>query len=332
MARHDVIVIGASAGGVAALQILARGLPEDLAAAVLVVLHTSPDGPYLLPGILSRVGKIPAVKPRDGEPIEQRKIYVAPPGHHLLVSDGRIGLSRGPKENCTRPAIDPLFRTAAATYGPRVAGVILTGMLDDGTVGLAAVKERGGVAVVQDPLDALYPSMPRSALEHVQVDYAVPLAEVAQLLARLVNEPTKIQDDVRLSDLITIESGFAQMKTIKPEEMNRIGDPAGLSCPECYGPLWKIRDGTIHRYRCHVGHAYTAASMMQGQCEAQETSLWQALRLMRERAALLREMERAAQDHPLQDDGRQAQATLAHLEENIALVQKMIQDQEPSDS
>lgn len=182
----SLIVIGASAGGVDAVQVIARGLPVDLPAAVLIVIHTSPNGPYQLPDILSRVGNLPAVRVADGDPIVAGKIYVAPPGSHLLVEKGRLRLSHGPKESRTRPAIDPLFRTAAAVYGPRVVGVILTGMLDDGTAGLADIAECGGITVVQQPGDAQHPSMPESALAHVRVDHIVPLSEIPDLLTRLV--------------------------------------------------------------------------------------------------------------------------------------------------
>jgi two-component system, chemotaxis family, protein-glutamate methylesterase/glutaminase len=325
MSARDLIVIGASAGGVEALQVIARGLPGDLAAAVLMVLHTSPQGPDLLPEILSKVSPLEVAKAVDGAPIEQGKIYVAPPDHHLLVRDQRIGLSRGPKENRARPAIDPLFRTAAAAYGPRLVGVILTGMLDDGTAGLSAVKERGGTTVVQNPEDALYPSMPTSALRHVGGDFILPVSEIAPLLARLVREPTKTRENLPVSRLIEIETKFVEMEAMSMKDMDAIGSHAGISCPECHGPIWKIKDGTLHRYRCHVGHAYTAQAMAAGQVEAQEVHLWQALRLMKERVSLILEMRL----HTRNDGPKQAsdpyQAEVQQLEEQIAVIQGMLQ-------
>ena len=177
MSGHDMITIGASAGGVEALTELVRGLPVDLPASVFVSLHVPPHGTSMLPQILSRRGPLPAHHARDGEPIEPGRIYVAPPDLHLLIHQGVVRLSRGPRENGFRPAIDPLFRTAARWHGPRVVGVILSGTLDDGTAGLLAIKERGGFAVVQDPDDALFPGMPRNAMDVVHVDHVLPASE-----------------------------------------------------------------------------------------------------------------------------------------------------------
>lgn len=189
MPHRDVIVVGTSAGGVEALRELAAALPPDLPASVLIVLHLSPGGPGLLPAILNRAGPLPAAHATDGEELRRGRIYVAPPDFHMLVADGRLRLARGPRENLHRPAIDALFRSAAAAWGPRVIGVVLTGALDDGTAGLGAIKRTGGVAVVQDPEEAAYPSMPRSALRNVRVDHCVPLAEIPPLLDQLSREP-----------------------------------------------------------------------------------------------------------------------------------------------
>jgi two-component system chemotaxis response regulator CheB len=327
---HDLIVVGVSAGGVEALQVIARALPGDLPAAVLIVMHTTPEGPYLLPHILSKAGPLEVAKAVDGVPIERGKIYVAPPDHHMLVKGNRISLSKGPKENRSRPAIDPLFRTAAAAYGPRVVGVILTGMLDDGTAGLSAVKERGGTRVVQDPQDALYPSMPKSALRYVGADYTVPLTEIAPLLARLVREPTKTPENLPISRLNEIESKFVQMETMEMQDMDSIGSHAGISCPECHGPMWKIKDGTLQRYRCHVGHAYTAQTMAEGQIEAQEIHLWQALRLMKERVSLIWEMRAHAQNDQRENDAGSLDAKVRQLQQNIEAIQTMLSEEEPS--
>jgi two-component system, chemotaxis family, protein-glutamate methylesterase/glutaminase len=189
MTQRDVVVVGASAGGIEALTTLVRGVPADLPAAVLVVIHIWPYAKSSLPQLLSRAGALPAAHARDGEPIEHGHIYVAPPDHHLLIRDGRIELTRGPRENDTRPAVDPLFRSAAHAYGKRVIGVILSGALYDGTIGLMAVKARGGVAIVQDPEDAAVGGMPRSALKHVAADYVLPVSEMAAVLTRLIQQP-----------------------------------------------------------------------------------------------------------------------------------------------
>ncbi len=326
MSTHDLIVIGASNGGVEALQVIARGLPKDLPAAVLIVMHTSPQGPYLLPEILSRVGPLEAANIVDGAAIERGKLYVAPPDHHLLVKGDRISLSRGPKENRSRPAIDPLFRTAAGAYGPRVVGVILTGMLDDGTAGLSAVKMCGGITVVQDPLDALSASMPTSALRYVGADFVLPVSEIAPLLARIAREPTRTTQSLPVPRLIEIESKFVEMETMSMEVMDAIGSHAGVSCPECHGPIWKIKDGKLLRYRCHVGHAYSVQTMIAGQIEAQEIHLWQALRLMKERVSLIEEM-RAHQPTDHRQNALDAyDVEVKQLRKNISLIQGMVEE------
>jgi two-component system, chemotaxis family, protein-glutamate methylesterase/glutaminase len=330
MSARDIIVVGTSAGGVEALKVLTRGLPEDLPAAILIVMHSSPQGPYLLPRILAKAGPLDVAETIDGVPIEPGKIYVAPPDRHLLVKGSCISLSKGPKENRSRPAIDPLFRTAAAAYGPRVVGVILTGMLDDGTAGLSAVKERGGTTVVQDPKDALYPSMPTSALRYVGADYTLRLSEIAPLLARLAREPTSAPENVPVSRLNEVESKFVQMETMNMQDMDTIGSHAGVSCPECHGPMWKIKDGRLQRYRCHVGHAYTAQTMVAGQIEAQETHLWQALRLMKERVSLIWEIRCHAENDGREEDTEACDAKVRQLQANIALIQEMLQEEDPA--
>ena len=284
MPDHGIVVVGASAGGVEALADLAASLPDDLAAAVFVVLHLPATGTSALPEILRRHGPLPAAHVNDGEPIRPGRIYVAPPDHHVLVRTGHVHLSRGPRENGHRPAIDPLFRSAAREYATEVIGVVLSGALDDGTAGLLAIKSRGGVAVVQQPTDALYPGMPGNALEHVQVDHVVAAASIGKLLTRLVADlldaprepaPTGMRVEVEME-------GFA------PEafESNHPGRPSGFSCPDCNGVLWQIKDGGPERYRCRVGHAWSPESLLSQQSEALEAALWVALRSLEERAAL----------------------------------------------
>src|SRR5690348_4386832 len=219
---HDIIVVGASTGGVEALAQLASDLPETLPAAVFVVLHLPPQAPSHLPQILARYGPLPASQPRDGEPIHHGRIYVAPPDFHLMVERGRVRVVRGPRENRHRPAIDPLFRTAALAYGPRVIGVILTGALDDGTAGLYAVKQRGGVAVVQDPRDALIDSMPRNALEYVAVYHCLPLREIAAPLTRLAHKPAP-PEKKPASAQILVEAAIDEAKETTMGEDNPIG-------------------------------------------------------------------------------------------------------------
>ena len=288
MPDHDIVVVGASAGGVEALVGLAASLPADLPAAVFVVLHVPPASSSALPNILSRSGPLPAGHVRDGEPIEQGRIYVAPPDHHVLIRTGHVHLARGPRENGHRPAVDPLFRSAAREYATRVIGVILSGALDDGTAGLVGIKARGGLAVVQDPADALYPGMPGSAIEHVEVDHVLPAAAIGGLLARLAVEPAAEPPGPVPAEMeVEVEvEGFS----LEAMEGEHPGEPSGFSCPDCNGVLWGIEDGGLQRYRCRVGHAWSPESLLTRQSEALEAALWIALRSLEERAALARRL------------------------------------------
>jgi two-component system, chemotaxis family, protein-glutamate methylesterase/glutaminase len=292
MPDHDIVVVGASAGGVEALAGLAASLPADLPAAVFVVLHVPSTGTSALPGILGRHGPLPAGHAKDGEPIELGRIYVAPPDHHLLVRAGHVHLTRGPRENGHRPAVDPLFRSAAREYATRVIGVVLSGALDDGTAGLVAVRSRGGIAVVQDPQDALYPGMPASALEHVEVDHVVPAAAMGPLLARLVGGPAAEPSGPAPTEMkVEVEvEGFS----LEAMEGEHPGEPSGFSCPDCSGVLWAIQDGGLQRFRCRVGHAWSPESLLSHQSEALEAALWVALRSLEERAGLARRLAELA--------------------------------------
>src|SRR4051812_33241997 len=211
MQSHDIIVIGASAGGVETLKQLVAGLPAELPAAVFVVLHVTPNGPGYLPRILEKAGPLPVCSPKDGDGIANGRIYVAPPDHHMLVEPGRLRVVRGPKENRHRPAVDPLFRSAAWAYGPRVIGVVLSGTLDDGAAGLWAIKSCGGVAVVQDPEDALFGEMPASALACVDADHVAPLEEIPLLLAELVRSPATGAHDPAVAEKLKIEDQSTMM-------------------------------------------------------------------------------------------------------------------------
>ena len=287
MPGHDVIVIGASTGGVEALMQIVRDLPADLPAAVLVVLHIPPQGSSRLPEILSRAGTLPATHPTDHEPIRPGHIYVAPPDFHVLVEKGKVRVVRGPRENRARPAIDPLFRTAAVSYGPRVVGVILTGALDDGTSGLWAIKQRGGLAVIQDPEEALISSMPANALEYVTIDYCLPLSGIPAALARLAHEPAEEEGVYPVPKDMDLESRLAASDQEPMESLERPGTLSAFTCPECKGPLWELHDGKLIRFRCRQGHAFTADTMLNGQTEAVEDALWTALNILQEHQQML---------------------------------------------
>jgi two-component system chemotaxis response regulator CheB len=295
MARRDLVVIGASAGGVLALCRLASALPARLAAPVCVVLHVGANASSL-PSLLTAAGPLPAAHATSGQLLEPGRIYVAPPDHHLLVQDGWLRLTRGPKEHFTRPAIDPLFRSAALSAGPRVIGVLLTGTLGDGTAGLQAVKECGGITVVQDPADAEEPAMPGAALRAVQVDHCEPLARIGPLLQRLVGEevPPAQAPPQRLVREHRASGGENAM-----DDLNSIGHTTGLTCPECGGMLWEIGGSRPPRFRCHTGHGFSADSLRDMQARAAEDALWAGVRALQEKEALLRkiaELDRSAGD------------------------------------
>jgi two-component system, chemotaxis family, protein-glutamate methylesterase/glutaminase len=287
---HDIVAIGTSAGGVAALNKLVGGLPADLPAAVFIVMHLPEEAPSMLPRILNRAGRLEAAHPEDGDPVERGRVYVAPPNLHLLLENGKIRLTRGPKENRNRPAVDPLFRTAALAYGPRVVGVVLTGALDDGTVGLRAIKRRGGVAVVQDPEEALIPGMPHSALQYVEVDYRLPVDEIAPLLSRLARESAKVKGAYLVPDEMEFESKIAGLDPKVIDSGDHPGKLSAFSCPECAGPLYEIRDGELVRFRCRVGHAYTTESVLEEKSEVLENALYLALNTLEESATMSERM------------------------------------------
>jgi two-component system, chemotaxis family, protein-glutamate methylesterase/glutaminase len=283
-----VVVIGASAGGVEALQAIAGGLPADFPAPVLVVLHVPPETSHL-PSILARAGSLPAEHAQDGEPLRAGKILVAPPDRHLMVQDGRVQVVRGPKENMHRPAVDPLFRSAALAYGPNAVAVVLSGTRADGAAGAAAVAHRGGAVVVQDPGDAVYPDMPMSAIAADHPDYVLPTAEIPATISRLVSEPAK---EVTVEDAkeLETENRYAALDENAIERAEGIGRRGPFGCPECGGVLWEQDDGSLLRYRCRVGHAYAAETLLEAQAENLETALFIALRALEERANLSRQV------------------------------------------
>lgn len=287
--HRDIVVIGASTGGVAALMELVKALPADFPAPIFVVMHMPADSPSLLPQLLSSVSALKARHPQDGEVVEAGVIYVARPDHHLLLEGNRVLVTRGPKENRFRPSIDALFRSAAYTYGPRVIGVVLTGYLDDGTSGLWSVQRMGGVAVVQEPSDAEQPSMPTNALEFVAADYVLPLAQLGALLGRLTQEraPAKTRLPAAELDLLTVE--FTIAKQGGGFELGIIdkGKLTPFTCPDCHGALTQLIEGKLIRFRCHTGHAYTLSALLSEVTESVESMLYQSMRGLEETKMLL---------------------------------------------
>jgi two-component system chemotaxis response regulator CheB len=298
MHRKEIIVIGASAGGIDALKALVGLLPRDFRASVFIVLHVAPYSLGILPEILERAGPLPAANAKDWERIEPGRIYVAPPDFHLLVEQpGHVRLTRGPRENRFRPAVDPLFRSAARAYGPRVVGVVLTGWLDDGTAGLWAVKERGGTAVVQHPDDAFAPSMPLNAIKHVEVDHIVPVEEIAPLLVRLASAPAGEGGEHLVSEEMETEVKIAGEKSALESGIMGWGEPSVYACPDCHGVLLQLKEGGHMRFRCHTGHAYSVDSLLAEFGEKSEESLWSAIRALEESVLLMRELARHYDEH-----------------------------------
>ena len=302
--KRDVVVVGASAGGVEALTRFVAGLPADLSAAVLVVLHIPARAPSALPAILARSGPLPARTAGEDEPLVAGAILVAPPDLHLVLRESGATVVRGPRENGHRPSIDALFRTAAVHFGPRVVAVVLSGSDDDGTSGALAVRQRGGVVAVQDPEEAIYPTMPASVAHRAEPVAAVRAADLGSVVADLVTEapgpPPPATD--------ALEQEAAVDENLEDAVLGeRNGVPSGYSCPDCSGVLFLQSKAPVLRFRCRIGHAWTADGLVAQQDLTVETALWSAVRTLQEKAEL---SERLA--HRAQDDGRRVSANHFH--------------------
>ena len=323
LANFDVVVIGASAGGVGSLQRLVEHIPAEFPAAILVALHL-PDGiRSMLPEILSRAGNLPASHASNGQAIRAGHIYVAPAGFHLTVRDGRMIVTRGAREHGHRPAIDPLFRSAAVAYGKRAIGVILSGLLDDGTVGLRDIKRAGGTAIVQDPRDTEWPSMPQSALNHVAVDYSVPAAQIGTLLQQLVRDARRSGGAMSNEDENLASEELRELTTHQDERQHP-GEPSPYSCPECGGVLWELRDGELLRFRCRVGHAYTNETLTSEQALVVEHALWSALRALEEQAAVRRRMAERARRNGRTTSAERFDERARELDEQAQQVRNLV--------
>jgi two-component system chemotaxis response regulator CheB len=292
--------LAARPGAVEPLRALVRAMPRDLPATIFIVVHVGESS--ILASVLEHCSALPVAPAQSGLAFERGRIYVAVPGLHLLLHDDHILMRRGPRENHARPAIDALFRSAAASRGSRVVGVVLSGGLSDGTAGLRAIKRCGGLAIVQEPEEALVPSMPRNALRHVDVDHVCSVAEMPALLASLAHEPAGPSPDVPID--IRLEAAIAAQELADMKVDQMLGNISPFTCPECHGALWEIRDGPMLRFRCHVGHAYTADAVLAAQGDEIDRMLGTLQRAHQERAALARRMaeqERSEQRHRLAD-------------------------------
>jgi two-component system chemotaxis response regulator CheB len=323
----NILVIGASAGGLKAIQRLMSRLPADLKAAVFICVHIPPDRPSLLPEIFSRAGPLKVRHPADGEAFREGCVYVAPPDNHLLVGRESIRVIRGPQENRYRPAIDALFRSAALAHGPRVIGVVLTGQLQDGTVGLQAVQRCGGVAVVQDPHDAEYDSMPKSAMRYVEVNHCVALEALPELLLRLVGESSAETRERQVPKDIEVESVIAeqQLNTAQfLEKVESIGSRTTYACPLCNGSIWQIGEDDPLRFRCHVGHSFTAEYFWAEQSQNLENALWSAVRLMEEKVTFARQFAERMNANNLPEVAARYQAHAKQIDKELGAIRNII--------
>jgi len=317
---RNIIVIGTSAGGLQALDELIGQLPTDLPASLCLVQHMAAENTGA--ALLHRLGKHKSFNCKlatDGELFKPGRVYIAPPDYHLLIKRNNLLVTKGARENRYRPAIDPLFRSAAVTHGPHVIGIILSGMLDDGTAGLAAIKKCGGITVVQDPKDAVYPEMPQAAIRSVNVDHCVSVSEMGRLLELLTHgRPYKtmpIPQDVRT------EAEIAERVLSDVAQVNTLGRQVPYNCPNCGGVLWQVGNRTVHIYRCHTGHSFTASALLTSQSEKIEETLWVSLRMLEERKNLLDTMmETVSGSHAKASYQERARDTKVHIERIRAML------------
>jgi two-component system chemotaxis response regulator CheB len=316
---RNIIVIGTSAGGLEALDALVGQMPTDLPAAVFIVQHMAPQNTGA--ALLHRLGKYKAfdcTMAEDHQKFQPGRIYIAPADNHLLVKKDHVLVTKGARENRYRPGIDPMFRSAAATHGSHVIGVLLTGYLDDGTAGLQAVKKCGGVTMVQDPKEAPYSEMPQSALNSMDVDYCVPISEMAALLYKCARQrPSKT---LAVPDSIRIEAGIAERVLSDVAAVGGLGDQVPYNCPNCGGVLWQLNKDAS-RYRCHTGHSFTAKALLTSQSEKIEETLWVSLRMFEERKNLLNKLSHREKSASFkQSYAEQAKGTQVHIERIRAML------------
>jgi len=298
MPQHDIVVIGGSAGALTALKTIVELLPVPIDASIFVVLHTRAESRGVLSDILGRGTNVPVALARDGDPIVRGHIYVAPPDYHMLLTPSGVRVTHGPRENGFRPAIDPLFRTAAHAFGPRVVGVVLSGALSDGTYGLSVIKNEGGVAIVQNPEDAVIDSMPRAAIASVDVDDVLPASAIASAIERLTHQPA-INGEKTMARTGDLEPQLPSEETSVAKMKAHFGEPVPLTCPDCGGTLWEIDEERVVRYQCHVGHQFAPDVLENAQGDAVDSALWSAVRALEEQAELRGRLARRATDRGL---------------------------------
>ena len=317
MTKHDIIVVGTSAGGVEALCAMTKDLPKDFDASIFVVMHVGSE--TILPQILTRCGNLPAVVAEHEKYYQRGRIYCAPAQYHLSIKNGKTFLSRGPRENGHRPAIDVLFRSAARAHRSKVVGVILTGGRDDGSAGLFAIKARGGVAIVQDPSEAMAPSMPQAAMEAVDVDFCLPLSQIATVLVQLASaKATNITDGsnggIGMQEHASAKDAFAEPP----------GDQVPLACPECNGPIYEVKEGNLARFQCFVGHAFSPESLSEQHTEALERALWTAMRTLKERTVLHKKLMERKRNKGEQELRNRLEESIDTAENDLKLLREIL--------
>ena len=325
-----IVVIGASAGGVRAVQTCVASLPADLAAAVFVVLHIRPHAVSRLSDIINRSSALLARQAEDGDAMRAGCVYVAKPDHHLLLDKTRVLVKKGPKENRFRPSIDALFRSAAYTHGPRVIGVVLSGALDDGTSGLWSIKRLGGITIVQDPREASFDSMPLSALEQVDIDHTLPTHEIGPMVARLIGEGARaaVHPPERTIRQMQIESEVAASANAFKRGLTDFGSLTDFTCPECHGALVELTEGSIVRYRCHTGHGFTASALLAGITETIEPALWDVTRALEESVMLLDQIAQQLADAGRAEEARRFHEKARETEQRAHALQQLSIDHE----
>ena len=325
--RRNIIVIGASAGGLPALEVVLKGLSAEIDAAIFVVLHLAPHSNSVLPRLLNAYSDVPATRARDSELIERPHIYVAEPDHHLIVEPGRVRSIRGPKENWFRPSVDVLFRSAAYAFGPRVLGIVLSGMLDDGAAGLRAIKGRGGFTIVQEPADARFPMMPEAALRAVSVDARQPAAEIGRLLMEQSRKQAPSADQFPISKELEIEVRIAKQELDSAgllAAVESLGKRTTMTCPECHGTLWELDEEGQVRYRCHVGHAYSDEALSAGQSTILEEALWSATRALEEKVMLTRRLSERLRSRGLEQGALNHAETAERLDTQAKVLRQLV--------
>lgn len=323
---RNIVVIGASAGGVAALRSLFHSLPSDLPAAFLVVLHIPSYVHSELREVLSRETDMPVISVEANQPLEAATVYVASADHHLLLAEEGIRITRGPKECRVRPAIDVLFRSASVFFQERVIGVVLSGALDDGTAGLWAIKDRNGLAFVQDPSEALFDSMPRSAIQHVQTDFIGTLVELAEHITAAVKGPLQPFEPRPDNDRHRIETGISIDGNGLGAGVMNLGKVSNYTCPDCHGVLVQITEGSIVRFRCHTGHAFSIKTLIAEVNAAIDVGLWDTLRAVEERMMLLRQMAEFADAAGCSEEAERCRAFATEAEARLKPLRELVLD------